>query len=404
MRGSNRPFLFLLLTAFLSVLTLLGGCVRAEDQKPEGQKQGTEVQAGTGFNTEDEVLAEASGDHAGDDADGQEAQDPPEREIVDGKIRSFFTGEWIDAELGTTRPLAVMLNNTSAALPMSGISNASVIYECPVEGRITRWMGIFEDWEDLSRIGSVRSCRLYYLHFAQEFDAVYAHFGQASYAREALNSGEFDVLSGATAGIDSPATAMYDRISRPGKATEHTLYAFPSGIQKDIERKGFDMEMPEDYPGKFRFADTGETAEYEGYPEAVILKPGGTGGKNGFGGVKARFEYNPADRSYYRYTYGNPHVDELTGEQLAVANVIFQYCDGNVLDAKDYLHFASQSQGNRCTVFTNGKMIEGYWSNPGELGTPARYYEEDGQEITLNTGTTFICIIWNDYAQDVVIE
>ena len=77
----------------------------------------------------------------------------------------------------------------------------------------------------------------------------------------------------------------------------------------------------------------------------MILKPGGTGGKNGFGGVKARFEYNPVDRSYYRYTYGNPHVDELTGEQLAVANVIFQYCDGNVLDAKDYLHSRPSPRG-----------------------------------------------------------
>ena len=158
MRGKRRPFLILLLTAFLSAFTLLGGCVRAEAQKPEGQgtegqKQETEGQAGTGFNTEDEVLAEAPGEYAGDDVDGQEGQEPPEREIVDGKIRSFFTGEWIDAELGTTRPLAVMLNNTSAALPMSGISNASVIYECPVEGRITRWMGIFEDWEALSLDG-----------------------------------------------------------------------------------------------------------------------------------------------------------------------------------------------------------------------------------------------------------
>ena len=222
---------------------------------------------------------------------------------------------------------------------------------------------------------------------------VYAHFGQASYALEALNSGEFDVLSGATKGIDNPATAMYDRISRPGKATEHTLYAFPSGIGKDIERKGLDMTMPEDYPGKFRFADPGETAEYEGYPDAAVLKPGGNGGKNGFGGVRAVFEYNPADRKYYRSTYGSPHVDELTGEQVAVTNVIFQYCDGNVLDAKDYLHFAAQSEKNPCTVFTNGKMIEGYWSNPGELGTPARYYDENDQEITLNTGTTFICII-----------
>ena len=48
--------------------------------------------------------------------------------------------------------------------------------------------------------------------------------------------------------------------------------------------------------------------------------------------------------------------------------------------------------------------IEGYWSSPGELGTPARYYDENDQEITLNTGTTFICIIWKDYAEDVVIE
>lgn len=326
------------------------------------------------------------------------------RDVVDGKIRSWFTGEYEDEELALQRPLAMMLNNTSVALPMSGVTNASVIYECPVEGRITRWMGIFEDWEDLSRIGSVRSCRLYYLQFAQEFDSVYAHFGQAVYALEALNSGQYDVLSGGTSGIKSPATAMYDRISRPGKATEHTLYAFPKGIVKDIEKKGYDMTMPEDYTGKFKFANVGEVVEYEGYPDATFLQPGGTGGKNGFGGVKATFEYNAADRKYYRSTYGNPHMDELNGEQVAVTNVIFQYCDGTVLDAKDYLHFATQSQNNDCIVFTNGKMIEGYWSNPGELGTPARYYDNNNQEITLNTGKTFICIIWNDYKDDVVIK
>ena len=211
MRGKRRPFLILLLAAFLSAFTLLGGCVRAEAQKPEGRgrkersrrRKARQAQA---FNTEDEVLAEASGDHAGDDADGQEAQAPPEREIVDGKIRSFFTGEWIDAELGTTRPLAVMLNNTSAALPMSGISNASVIYECPVEGRITRWMGIFEDWEALSRIGSVRSCRLYYLHFARNSTRSTPTSGRPA-TPGGFKQRNFDVLSGATAGIDSPATA-----------------------------------------------------------------------------------------------------------------------------------------------------------------------------------------------------
>ena len=130
------------------------------------------------------------------------------------------------------------------------------------------------------------------------------------------------VLSGGTKGIKHPATAMYDRISRPGKATEHTLYAFPKGILKDIEKKGYDMAMPEDYPGKFKFADTGEIAEYQGYPDATVLKPGGDGGKNGFGGVRATFKYNASDRKYYRWTYGNPHTDELNGQQVAVTNVI----------------------------------------------------------------------------------
>lgn len=378
------------------VFLMAAGCGKAKTQ-------GAEENA---FNTEAEVIAWEEEEQADneDDTASEEPDKSAPREVVDGKIRSYFTGEWIDEELGKTRPLAIMLNNTSAALPMSGVSNASVIYECPVEGRITRWMGVFEDWKNLDRIGSVRSCRLYYLHFAQEFHPVYAHFGQAQYALADLNSGKYDVLSGGTKGIEHPATAMYDRISRPGKATEHTLYAFPKGIQRDIEKKGYDMTMPEEYPGKFKFADTGEIAEYQGYPDATVLKPGGDGGKNGFGGVKATFKYDASDRKYYRWTYGNPHTDELNGKQVAVTNVIFQYCDGNVLDAKDYLHFATQSNGNECKVFTNGKEIDGYWKNPGKLGTPARYYDENDQEIVLNNGKTFICIIWNDYKDDVVVQ
>ena len=374
----KKRMLFLLLLTFALVFS---GCKKAKEEEEP-----------TDTETETQEEEETQGESA------------DTREVVDGKIRSYFTGEWIDQEIGTRRPLAIMLNNKKEALPMAGVNNASVIYECPVEKRITRWMGIFEDWEGLERIGSIRSCRLYFLHFAQEFDAVYAHHGQAFYALDSLNSGEFDVLSGGTKGIEKPVANMYDRVPRPGKAHEHTLYAFPEGIGKDIEKKGYDREMPEDYTGKFKFAPTGEIAEYAGYPDATFLQPGGNGGKNGFGGVKATFEYNAADRKYYRSSHGNPHVDELNGEQVAVTNVIFQFCDGAVLDSNDYLHFASQSHNNDCIVFTNGKMIDGYWSNPGELGTPARYYENNNQEIVLNNGKTFVCIVWNDYVDDVVIQ
>lgn len=280
----------LLLVLVLSA-ALLAGCGKAKEKPSDAYE---EMQS---FDTEAEVTDEVA--EKEEPAEEPVEEEPRERQIVDGKMKSYFTGQWIDAELAQQRPLAMMLNNTSVALPMSGVSDASVIYECPVEGRITRWMGIFEDWKDLERIGSVRSCRLYFLQFAQEFDAVYSHYGQAVYAVDTLNSGEFDVLSGATKWIEKPATAMFDRISRPGKATEHTLYSFPKGIVKDIEKKGYDMTMPEDYPGKFKFTRDGEISEYEGYPEATMLQPGGTGGKNGFGGVKATFKYDASDRKYY---------------------------------------------------------------------------------------------------------
>ena len=93
-------------------------------------------------------------------------------------IRSYLTGEMVPVEQGDRRPLAVMISNDKAAMPHYGMNNAGVIYEAPVEGGINRYMAIIEDYDDLERIGSVRSCRTYYTYFAKEFEAVYAHFGQ----------------------------------------------------------------------------------------------------------------------------------------------------------------------------------------------------------------------------------
>ena len=58
-----------------------------------------------------------------------------------------------------------------------------VVYEAPVEGDITRLMGIFEDYKDLERIGSVRSCRDYIsfmrmnlMQFMHIMDSLLLHF------------------------------------------------------------------------------------------------------------------------------------------------------------------------------------------------------------------------------------
>lgn len=96
------------------------------------------------------------------------------------------------------RPVAVMTENTHVTLPQYGIGNADIIYECPVEGGITRLMTIYQDYASLKKVGNVRSCRLYYVYFAKEFEAVYFHAGESKYALDVLNSSFIDNVDGIT--------------------------------------------------------------------------------------------------------------------------------------------------------------------------------------------------------------
>lgn len=86
--------------------------------------------------------------------------------LHEGMVRSRLTNEWIDEAAADLRPIAVMIPNESNALPHYNISNASVLYEANVEGRMTRLLAIFEDWKDLDKIGNIRSLRSYFAYWA----------------------------------------------------------------------------------------------------------------------------------------------------------------------------------------------------------------------------------------------
>ena len=100
-----------------------------------------------------------SEEFVGDMKKGGETHTIGERTEVNGQKQSYLTGEWKPTEVVDRRNMAVMIDNIKIALPQYGISQASIIYEAPVEGRITRLMALFEDYDDLDHIGPVRSSR-----------------------------------------------------------------------------------------------------------------------------------------------------------------------------------------------------------------------------------------------------
>ena len=139
----------------------------------------------------------------------------------------------------------------------------------------------------------------------------------------------------------------------------------------------------------------------------------------------ARFDYNPDDGLYYRSQYGGAQVDGNTGNQLAYKNIILQYCSWEDFDENGYLNIDPVS-GGAGKFITNGKAIDITWEkenyNPdSELYCTidsqlshvevhaddfnvTRYYDANGNQIMLNPGKTWVCIILDSDADRIVIS
>ncbi len=303
--------------------------------------------------------------------------EPEERVEVDGKIQSYLTGEMVDVKQGNRRPLAVMMSNDKASLPQYGINRAAVVYEAPVEGDMNRYMALIEDYDDLERIGSVRSCRTYYTYFAREFDAVYAHFGQSTFAEPYLKN--VDNING----IDGIGSTAFYRSS--DKKAPHNAYTSGSRIAKAMETLKYRTEYDESYDGHFKFARGSEQIIPDG-EDAYKVVPGA------YAINKPWFEYQESDGLYHRFQYGDVHKGNEGA--IAVKNVIFQYVEWGHYATTQYLNINVHT-GHEGRYFTNGKYQKITWDKDGEFGV-TRYYDMDGNEITLNKGKTWICIIGAD--------
>lgn len=297
-----------------------------------------------------------------------------------GMARNYLTGEWIAEDIAAKRPLAIMIENTKAAQPSYGTTNADMYYEYPVEGGITRIMAIFSDYSGLERLGNVRSCRPYFAYTALAYDAIYAHCGGSIDAyEEILDQGLID-------NIDERLRDNGYFFRASDKSAPHNLYTSTEGIDKAIDEIGYERMHSASYEGTMKFnKDDNNEIQLDGEDAAVV--------KVFQADPKPWFEYNEEDGLYYRYEFGEAQMDAAAGKQLAVKNIIIQEC---TVDAyfdeqnHDRVDIGTLAGGNGKYI-TNGKAIDITWTCDGN-GQPTHYYDKNGNEIELNQGKTWFDI------------
>lgn len=323
--------------------------------------------------------------------ESQSAQE--EAEDTKGKVCSMLTGELIDKKTVKKRPYAIIMNNIINAHPQSGTSDAAILYEALAEGGITRFLAIFEDLKDedgklLKRIGSCRSARHYFVSIADEYDAIFVHFGETKYATKKISQLGIDTLSGLT-GIGSTVFYRDNNIKPP-----HNAFASGKGILEGTKIKKYRTKYEKGYEGHFTFNKKDTNLSSKTKVNKLTLK---------YSSFQPYFEYDKKKKVYKRFQFGEKHIDYNTKKQLEFKNIIVQFVHEYNIDHNGYQTMDIENNTGKGYYITNGKSVPITWKK-NESTRKMRYYDEDGKPLSMNPGKTFISIFPDSRTNDVVFE
>lgn len=305
-------------------------------------------------------------------------EEPEEVDPYAGMAKNPLTGLYIPEEEAANRPLAVMINNLHKALPQSGIAEADIIYECLAEGEITRLVAIFQTMTG-EKIGPVRSARNYYTYFALDNDAVYIHHGGSDGGYAAIRNRDVDSLDGM-----NDTTAFWRDQQRMNMAGmyEHSSYISAEGVYESCADHGYTMTEEAGYQGMFQFYDE-ETEPMSGTAASTV--------KVHYSDYQVgEFYYDATTGQYERWQSGSPQIDDQTGETLTFKNILIQSVNMRVIDDAGRRDVDLVGSGTGYYI-TEGKCIAITWEKPNYY-TPTTWYGDDGNELVLNPGKTWVCV------------
>ncbi len=291
--------------------------------------------------------------------------------VVDEVIRNPLTGAKLDVPL-TELPqvTAVMVENSADAWPLVGLDQAFLVIEAPVEGMIPRFELFFAPDSVVPKIGPVRSARPYYIDWAAQFGALYAHVGGSPEALEKLQTAN-------VTNFDQFFNGDYFWRDTGTRFAPHNVYTSIENLV-DAEINVKHMSVPNYTFWQFKDG----VASGENHSLTIDWTAGGT--------YDVAWDYDTATNAYTRKQGGTANFLEHWAKVI-VDNVVVMESDMEVLDEKGRRSIRTIGTG-KAMLAQDGRIIAVTWSKEGETA-PLRFLDEAGEEIKMNAGKTWIEVV-----------
>ena len=319
-----------------------------------------------------ENLAEK--DQETDVAQGENVQENEKEEAEEKSNIKIFNGN--------ERPIAFMIDNNVNAQPQASLNSTYMVYEIIVEGNESRLMALFKG-QDCDSVGPIRSSRHYFLDYAMENDAIYAHLGMSPQADEQMKTFKINNINGQAydTGAARTATSLYWRATH--KKAPHNAYTNIPSIKQIAKDKGYSLTSEQD--SVLNYVEEEVVLDGEGALVAnTITIPYSSN-------HKVRYEYDEETGRYTRYSKGRMMKDEVTGEKVTTKNIIVTF-------AENYTLNDGENKGRQDVVtvgsldgyyITNGKAIK-IKCNKESRSAQTQYVDLEGNEIKVNDGNTWV--------------
>ena len=283
------------------------------------------------------------------------------------------------------RPIAIMIDNNVGNNSHVGLQDAYITYEAIVEGGLTRIMAVFKD-KSTSLIGPVRSSRHYFLDYALENDALYAHYGWSTYAQRDISSLGVDNINGLY--VDSAYWRDYNYAAPHNVFTNiETLYQSAANLGYSTTSSNWENLNFTTDPVDLNSYNTCE-AEDATCESDIITANNITIPYSYY--QERSYQYEATRGVYLRFMNGEPHSDRDTKQQYYYKNIIILKVNNYSLDQDGRQDLDTTGTGNGYYI-TGGYARPITWHKNSRSGKTTYTYT-DGTEVKINDGNTFIQI------------
>ena len=286
---------------------------------------------------------------------------------------------------GKYLPMLVQIDNTSGGvgnLAQWGVDQADIIYETPLhQYGHTGLTFLFSDIIPESA-GPIRSARITQAELREEWDGGFIFYGGQENEGTSIidlfkktGANQKGVLFSGIVGTNKPWKKYYTRAAK---------LQSPHDVNADV--KAMPALIPADFQAPSRpFLFTDELPSAGEHATNISIKQRKVD-------YSSSFAYDSGKNAYLRSVDGKPYVDRNTQEQPSFANLIIQRTALTFYHNDGARPVTVNIGSGNADVFMGGRYIPGYWMRTG-MDQRTVFFDQDGNELKLQRGKTFISIV-----------